>query len=59
MAENAPGEFVDADPEYDADAASEIDAEAAEFEPADPESVPDDIGDAGQPEPPEEPGGGE
>jgi hypothetical protein len=46
------GQFADDDPEYDADAAADIDLEVAEFELADPEKIPEDEGDAGTAEPP-------
>lgn len=47
MAERFPREFADEDPEYDADAAADVDAEASEFEPADPKTIPADEGDVG------------
>jgi hypothetical protein len=46
------GEYADDDPEYEADAASDIDLEVAEFELADPKDIPKDEGDAGTAEPP-------
>ena len=55
MSDHARGESVDGDPEYETDAAADVDAEAAEFEPADPAEVPEDEGDAGHAD---VPGGG-
>jgi hypothetical protein len=49
------GQFADDDPEYEADAAADIDLEVAAFELADPSEIPEDEGDAGTAEPP---GGG-
>jgi hypothetical protein len=46
------GQFADDDPEYEADAAADIDLEVAEFELADPKKIPKDEGDAGTAEPP-------
>jgi hypothetical protein len=46
------GEYADDDPEYEADAASDIDLEVAEFELADPKDIAKDEGDAGTAEPP-------
>ena len=43
--------FADDDPEYATDAAAEIDVEVAEFEEANPQDVPADMGDSGTAEP--------
>jgi hypothetical protein len=47
------GEYADDDPEYEADAAADIDLEVAELPLADPKEIPKDEGDAGTAEPPE------
>jgi hypothetical protein len=46
--ERFPG-VVEDDPEYDGDAAADVDAEDFGFTPADPATIPPDQGDAGQP----------
>ena len=51
MTGNEGTRFADDDPEYATDAAAEIDVEVVEFEAADPQSVPADIGDSGSAEP--------
>jgi hypothetical protein len=52
MTGNEDARFADDDPEYATDAAAEIDVEVIEFEVADPQSVPSDVGDAGSAKPP-------
>ncbi|HWI72857.1 MAG TPA: hypothetical protein VNT55_12965 [Baekduia sp.] len=46
--ERFPGVIED-DPEYDGDAAADVDAEDFGFEPADPNDPTPDLGDPGQP----------
>jgi len=50
-----PGEYADDDPEYDADAAADVDLEVAELQLTDPAEIPEDEGDAGSADPPAEP----
>jgi hypothetical protein len=52
VTENESFRYADDDPEYATDAAAEIDVEVVEFEAADPQTVPADLGDAGTAEPP-------
>jgi hypothetical protein len=48
--------FADADPEYAADAADDIELDLADLEPADPKKMPKDLGDPGAPHPPSDGG---
>jgi len=48
-----PGEYADDDPEYDADAAADVDLEVVQL--TDPAEIPEDEGDAGTADPPAEP----
>jgi hypothetical protein len=51
MTGNEADRFADDDPEYDTDAAAEIDVEVVEFVQDDPQNVPADLGDSGTADP--------
>lgn len=52
VAEDAYESYADDDPEYENDAAADIDAQLTALTPSDPATMPPDEGDAGHAEPP-------